>query len=212
MPGAVLILAHTADHAARTLAAGFGPGGAVLVTPADLAATGWSLALDPHGRPGRPSPPFAAIVTLLAAVTPADLPRIAPAARDYVAAELTAFLAAWLRAAPARALCPPSLAALNGERHALAWRALAHAAGLPLAEHDPTAPPHGPRLRAAAIGEARLGPEPVAAQAGALARRAGLPALALEVEAETGAFAAARVLPDIADPCAAAAIRAWCRA
>jgi hypothetical protein len=211
MPGPVLILAHGWDLAARALAGAFPPGDATLVTPARLGAQGWSLALRAGSLSASPPQAPRAIVTLLPAVTPEDLPQIDPGDRDYVAAEMTAFLLAWLHASPARKLNPPSFSALNGDLHPLAWRALAIDAGLRAPRFEPQAEEPMAARRLTLIGATTIG-EDASAQAAARAMAAAsrLPMLALDIDPEDGCFVGAGGVPDVASPGVAAAIRTWC--
>ncbi|HET9141630.1 hypothetical protein [Actinophytocola sp.] len=126
-----LILAHANDLPARTLAHRWA-GRAVLRTPAELCRDRWTLELDPEGtvRTSTTGEP-AAVVSRLGVVTAADLPGVHPDDRSYAAAELTAFLMAWLDACPAPVLNRPTAGSLNGPPwHAEQWAAAAESVGL----------------------------------------------------------------------------------
>jgi hypothetical protein len=132
-----LILAHDHDIAARTLATRWGAE-ARLLTVADLHRNGWGLELDPDGRvrteladpAGKPLP-ITGVVNRLGVITPADLPQVHRQDRQYAAAELTAFLLAWLDACPAPVLNRPSAGSLNGPAwHPEQWAAAATSVGL----------------------------------------------------------------------------------
>jgi len=99
----VLVLASRRDAAAAKFAADNADACVRLMTPDDLSQEGWVFRLDDPVRctavlAGRPlrATTIAGVVTRLASVTEHDLPHIAPADRDYVAAEMNAFLLAWL--------------------------------------------------------------------------------------------------------------------
>jgi len=175
-----LVLAHRWDSAAHALAQGW-PQATRLVMPADLSAAGWSLRLA--GRDDGwtwPSPdPFDGVLTRLTAISAADLPQVHAADRVYAAAELGAFLLAWLDACPAPVLNRPAPGCLNGPPwSAEQWALAAYRAGLapaplrrstrPPDRHAPaTAPRHGAARHGAADrggpgggGPSRGGPGP----------------------------------------------------
>src|SRR5437763_13611984 len=109
----LLILAHGHDFSARALAARWGSR-ALLLTVAELHRARWHLDMDVDGRvrtglataEGTPIP-VTGVVNRLGWITATELARVHPADRAYAAAELTAFLLAWLDACPAPVLNPP---------------------------------------------------------------------------------------------------------
>ncbi len=134
----VLILASRYDTGALELAQHWGAARARILTAAHLAESEWRW--DPTG--GSRSLPVGGrrdsltrvdgILNRLPAVTAGELPHIDLGDRAYVAAELTAFLAVWLRDFPGPVLNRPSPLLLAGpawppER----WQLEAHQAGLP---------------------------------------------------------------------------------
>lgn len=115
----ILVLASRFDAEAAATAARLGGDGVALVTCDDLSAPGWNLhigdggeavATAPHGVDG--------VIVRLQHVLPVELPRVHDDDREYVAAEMQAFLAAWLHALGDRVLNPPSAVDLCG----LPWR------------------------------------------------------------------------------------------
>src|SRR5689334_7998390 len=103
----VLVLATRDDDPARMLADHLGQG-TVVVGPQDLSRPGWTYTRKPSLRTG--VSPFGrfradgltAVVSRISAVQPVDLTHVRTGDRDYVAAEMTAFLRAWLTGLP----CP----------------------------------------------------------------------------------------------------------
>jgi len=215
----IVILARAGHAPARALAAAWPGGAATLATPGDFLRAAWRWRLRPTGAITAQGPAWltapAGVLCLLEAVTAADLPIIAPEDREYAAAELSAFLSAWLYTLPCRRLNPPSLTALNGERHALLWRAHAQEAGLqtlPLEAADPEAayaPPAVPATTITAIAGTILGgTAKTQAAILRLAGRAGLPMLqATFCETPRGlALHSATAQPDLSAPAALAAL------
>jgi hypothetical protein len=128
-----LILAHASDAPARALAVRWGDD-ALLLTPADLHARAWQLDL---GRGGiataaiGPDLPVTSVLSRLGGISPAELRRVQPEDRDYAAAELTAFLLAWLDACACPVLNRPGPGSLNGPGwRPEQWIAAAARAGL----------------------------------------------------------------------------------
>lgn len=123
------------------------PTGAPLtrITPGDLSRPGWRW--DSH-RPAAARlvtstgpvsmEDVTGVLSCLTAVTPVDLPHVAPPERSYVAAEMTAFLGAWLHALPCPVLDPPTINCLAGVGLQRAeWLAAAHRVGIPTAARLP---------------------------------------------------------------------------
>jgi len=98
----IIILASSADAVAIDLPARLARSDIAVVTPTDLSQPGWSY------RPGRRESAIvvggemlqchdiAAVVTRLPWVSDVELPHIVASDRSYVAAEMGAFLLAWL--------------------------------------------------------------------------------------------------------------------
>jgi hypothetical protein len=114
----VVVLAAPDDAAAQAYAGRLD--GAVLVVPGDLSRRGWTYVPDPTGRTGAAgdatfgADQLVAVVTRLTVVLPDHLPHVAAKHRDYVAAEQTAFLRAWLAGLTCRVVNPPTSTCLFG--------------------------------------------------------------------------------------------------
>jgi hypothetical protein len=215
-----LILAHARDEPARALARRWG-GDALLLTPGDLRRSRWRLDVDHRGAAratlgddGRATQ-IEAVVSRLGGISGVELPRVRPQDRDYAAAELTAFLLAWLDACPCPVLNPPVAGSLNGPPwHPEHWAAAATRVGLvvravrrcvapgQLAAPDAAGPATG--VGATVVAGRCLGAvHPLLGRRlCALAAAAGTPLLGATVDG-AGAGAAVADLtawPDVADP------------
>lgn len=136
----LLVLGSAVDDQPRALVERWSKAGidVGLATPADLSCRGWQL------RCGRPSDAVAAldgrlvaaaeiqaVVSMLPWVGVYDIPHVAPADRDYVAQEMTAFLLAWLKELECPVIDRPSALSLSGcGRSQLEWLELARGAAL----------------------------------------------------------------------------------
>jgi hypothetical protein len=221
----LVVLASAQDDAARDFVDGCGVE-ARLLSCRDLSARGWRYA--PHGRPNRAvvggelvdASDIDGVLTRLPSVTEAELGHIVEADRAYVAAEMTAFLAAWL----ADAACPvsnrPTPVCLMGpywtpER----WVRTASALGItvvPVHRTTDGPPPEAPVERERptvtvnVIGQRCLPGDDSAlgAASAALAQVAGVDLLRAHFRAtdEGPAFAGADYWLDVSDPETAGAV------
>jgi len=229
-----LILAHGHDVSARALATRWGSD-TLLLTVGDLHEAQWSLELDRDGGArtelaspaGRPLP-VEGVVNRLGVITPTDLRRVHPEDRQYAAAELTAFMLAWLDACPATVLNRPGAGSLNGPAwYPEQWAAAAVAVGLQVqgirrqlafAAAGAAAAPRpacGEVANARVVGDTCFGDvhPAVGERLCALSRLAGTPLLAATVDGH-GPEARVRdlsVWPDLADPVVADAVAAALR-
>lgn len=236
----ILVLAHADDCAARSLVGRWSDHDARLLTCRDLSNAGWRY------YPGEPESsravvddrivPFEEIdgvVTRLPSVNEDDLPHIVAADRGYVAAEMTAFLVAWLSEAAIPVVNRPTPTCLTGPN----WRReqWLHAAALagmrtratrrlitPSRDERPEAD-DAPGVAATIVGDCCVGPiaDVLAAQARRLAELAGVELLTVEFDGPERDAAFVRAYPgadvsqaEIADAladcfsvCRAAAVR-----
>lgn len=121
----LVIVASHHDSDARSLAARWAYHGAALLTVEDLSVAGWRHGLegsqgDRAVVSGRvvASAQIAGVLTRWPAIFPQELHHIAPQEREYVAAEMTAFLRAWLTQLSCPVINRPSAGSLIGP----AWR------------------------------------------------------------------------------------------
>jgi hypothetical protein len=225
----LLILAHAHDSAARALADRWGDE-ALLLTVGDLHRARWRLEVDRDGRvatelataDGTPVA-VTGVVNRLGVITGADLSRVRAEDRPYAAAELTAFLLAWLDACPAPVLNPPNPRCLNGPAwYPEQWADAAASVGLRVpavhrgvgleAEPPEDVPEWDGAVRAHVIGAVCVGDvdRALGRRLGELARLAGTPLLTATVSGP-GPHAQVRDIsawPDLADPGVADAVAA----
>jgi hypothetical protein len=222
----ILILAHSRDLPARRLVETWRAHDARLLTLADLSRAGWRHYLGDAGpeiavASGElvPAASIQGVLTRIAWITPEDLPHVADGDRSYVAAEISAFLIAWLT----RLACPvinrPATNSLMGAPHAAeGWVAIAARAGLTpawtrRAFPSPPEPPWPPEaITVAVLGDRCFGDvDPaLAGQACRLAAAAGVELLAVTFSqpAAGATFLGASVWPDVSRPELAAALLA----
>jgi hypothetical protein len=140
----LLLLARTDDPAIRTLRQQ-APHRLAHASIADLSRAGWRYE---SGRPERasacaggrlvPVERIAAVVCRIAVVTPSDLPHVHRDDRAYVAAEITAFLRAWLAQFTGVRFNEPCWASLAGPGwHALQWTWFVAGIGVPVMVPSP---------------------------------------------------------------------------
>jgi len=121
----ILILASGSDELAASLAIRWEAFGARLVKPADLSRAGWTYRLPKTGDwtavvDGKVvnTGDLSGVLTRLAHIREADLNHIAFVDRAYVAAEMQAFLSAWLNGLDCTVINRPSPGYLCGPN----WR------------------------------------------------------------------------------------------
>jgi hypothetical protein len=222
----ILVLAHARDLPARHLVDAWHCHGARLVTLADLSRAGWRTYLGDAGpevavASGEvlPAAAITGVLTRIPWITPEDLPHVVEGDRAYVAAEICAFLIAWLSQRTCPVINRPATNSLMGAPHAgEGWVVLAARAGLrpPWARRAFPAPPEPPWPPAAVtvsvLGERCFGDvDPALAdQACRLAALAGVELLSVTFS-DPGAdatFLGAHLWPDVSEPELAAALLA----
>ena len=201
----ILVLAHAGDAIARRLATAWQ---ARLTTPRDLSTCGWRHfpvggGDDVLGLTEGPVPAAAlrGVWTRLGAVTVSDLAHIAGNDREYVAAEMTAFLLSFLRVLRCPVLNQPTASSLMGPGwSAPRWRAAAIAAGVGVASDGIGGE------AVTVVGERCFGPAHLASAAAALALHARVELLSARFTAD-GLFVDANPWGDLSDDAAAAVRR-----
>ena len=210
--GKLLVLFGQAGDLAGPALAKAWPGEVVVISPRDLSCAGWHLAVgDPAasvlsaaGRHLRPDM-IAGVITRIGWVAPDELFWVEASDREYVAAEMSAFMLAFLDQFPCVVLNRPCPMCLAGPlpRPAV-WRSEAARAGFALAP-----PGLVGDWRISVVGGRCLGtadPE-LARSAETLAGALGAGLLALELAGDAAAprFVAGHPFVDLTDPAIAAA-------
>lgn len=186
----LLVLAGVGDWRGADLCERWAPAGARLMTPDDLALPGW------RHEPARPcsgvavaggeplaTAEIAGVCTLLPCVLADELRSIRRQDREYVAAEMTAFLCAWLSSLSCAVLNRPSPARLCGPAWSpVRWLWFAAKAGLPTVAEPPVE-----TLDVTVVGSRAFGASSAAERSLALelARRAGVPLLRVRLAGST---------------------------
>jgi hypothetical protein len=227
-----LVVAGSGDSDAQALVRLWGPKRAALVTPDDLSTPGWLHQVGGAGRSAAavgnrvvPADEVEAVVVRLGYVPEHELEGVCPEDRAYAAAEMTAFLLAWLDDRACPVVNRPTPGCLNGP----AWRPeqWAMAAGragmlvVPVhrrvpADGTPEAPAGSDEVVAIVVGDRCLGgvhPRQVR-HARRLAADAGVDLLAVRFAGPgpLAAFLGASAFPDLGDPAIADALDAHLQA
>jgi len=214
----LIILAKQEDEIAAWLAHRWQSHNAVLVSAADLSTSGWSLHLASPGKSracvgGRDirNEEINGVVTRIPRVGSEDLEHIVSSDRRYVAAEMTAFLLAWLSSLACPVLNRPTPSCLGGPIwRAEEWVHLASLLGIPVLPVRRKTPDCVPLpevesvCAVTVVGEACLGnaAEPLIKNARKLAKAAGTDLLSVRFtgsEADS-AFVSASVWPNLSSP------------
>ena len=224
----LVVLARTSDSAAQKLVDCWRANGAALLSPQDLSVQGWRYTADPkldtavvQGRVV-PVVGIEGLLSRLAGVLEEDLNQIVVADRAYVAAEMNAFLLAWLSRLPCRVLNRPTATSLCGPgMRREQWIALAGRIGIPVRPfrrrtamtHDPTREARDPSdMVVTVLGDRCLGTVDTlrAADAKRVARAAGVELLTVYFSAPPNSvFIDATLWPNSIDDDLAKAIRQY---
>jgi hypothetical protein len=209
----IAILASAFDGPARRLLQDWSAHDARLLCPRDLSRAGWRRTLAPAGAARAviagaeiADADVDAVVGRLAWVGPADLDHVAAGDREFVAAEMTAFLRDWLEGLDCPIVNRPGGASLCGPGWSRAhWTAAAAQLGLPVAPYrrrsgGPRGTEPAPALTVTVAGDRCSGtPDPDLAHAAwRLARHADVPALRVRFDG-SGRFQGADPWLDLDD-------------
>jgi hypothetical protein len=213
----LLVVASRYDETAANLVSRWSAHDAALITPADLSSPGWRLSLGDGGRATAATADrivdaaeITGVLTRLPGVWEAELVGIDAEDRVYVAAEMTAFLLAWLSELECPVVNPPTPGCLSGPFWRLErWLAAAAGLGIPVrplrrssekaTRRNSLPAPDG--VWATVVGQRALGEfdEQLAAQARALSRMARTPLLGVHFSGSSAGacFLGAELWPDV---------------
>jgi hypothetical protein len=220
----VLVFASVGDEVADSFVRRNARRGVRLMTPRDLSRAGWLCEFQDgvafaqavvEGRPVSQSR-LAGVITRLSCVTTADVPHIDAVDRVYVAAEMQAFLAAWLHALRCPVLNRPSTMCLAGNWWSpQQWVHTAARLGIPIAPLEQRVDRRVRRKEASSLGGIRtvtavtvVGPRVVGVAASRLMQHARMLAVAAGLDLVTfrffspdpdAEFLGASLWPDLSD-------------
>ena len=213
-----MIVANRQDEVASWLAHRWQSSGAVLLTSADLSASGWRQYIPPSSRSramiaGRSVMPeqITGVLTRIPCVYEQELGHIVSDDRSYVASEMTAFLLAWLSSLTCPVLNSPTPACLAGPNlKSEQWVRMAAKLGIPVNPVRRSASHHSQESAQQSLCEVIVvenqcfgtaAPQ-LCTQARLLAGAAGADLLAVQfASAEPGSpFLSANVWPNLASP------------
>jgi hypothetical protein len=212
----IVVVASVHDVRARRIVAHWRSQGATMLSAEDMCARGWrltvphnpSLAMAVIGGRTVPASIITGILTLRPCIFPEELRDLDPGQRDYVAAELNAFLLAWLTVQSGPVLNRPTTGCLSGPNwQAEQWVHLAAGMGIPACTRR-SIPVRGDDafggsvVEVIAVGERCFGSDDPTLRdwTQMLARAAGVELLSVRFSAEDGRFIAANIWPPLTDP------------
>jgi hypothetical protein len=228
----LVIVSNRRDRVAEALAAQWSASGYVagLLTPRDLATSGWRHYVDGKGpassviqRSVIKTERIIGVVTRMPSVFDNDLPEIVPEDRTYVAAEMTAMLLSWLLALRCPVINRPTATCLAGpywstERWLMAARdlqipTLPFRRSIRIGKPPWTTPPAAGGVSLTVIGKRVFGdasPE-LASRALKLAELADCDLLAATFDhpGPDAHFVGAHLCPDVSEPILAEALVAY---
>jgi len=218
----IAVVASAYDVRARRIVAHWGIQSATMLTAADLCMPGWRLSV-PLAPPltavigGRtvPAEQICGILTLRPCVFPEELESIQSVHRKYVAAEVNAFLLAWLTAQSCPVLNRPTACCLAGPNwRSEQWTRAAAQLGIPAQvrrciPHEKAVPIARESLEVIVVGDQCFGCEDPMLRDTTLklAQVAGVELLSVHFSADRSRFLSASVWPSLRDPAVLDAVR-----
>lgn len=218
----IVVVASAYDVRALRIVAHWGSQCAAILSAEDLCMPGWILKA-PLGPPiaavvsGRtiPTNQIRGILTLRPCIFPEELQNIQAAHRKYVAAELNAFLLAWLSVQSCPVLNRPTPCCLGGPNwRPEQWTQAAARLGIPAEtrRHVPNenaVPNAGEVLEVIAVGERCFGCDDsiLRDRTLKLAQAAGVDLLSVRFSADRSRFLSASIWPSFTDPAVLEAVR-----
>jgi hypothetical protein len=218
----IVVVASSYDRRAIRIVENWGFDCATILSAEDLCRPGWLLRV-PLGPPGAAvigsrtvrAEQLQGILTLRPCVFPEELQDIQSAHRNYVAAELNAFLLAWLTAQTCTVINRPTPCCLAGPGwRPEQWVRAAAQMGIPAqtrrqVPNGNAVPIAEETLEVIAIGEQCFGFDDSVLRERTLklAKAANVDLLSVRFSADEGSFFSANVWPSLADPAVLEAVR-----
>jgi hypothetical protein len=218
----IVVVGSGHDPRARSIVEHWGSQCAMMLTAEDLCMPGWQFTA-PRPQNGIaviggkivPDAAIKGILTLRPCVFAEELLSIAAAHRKYVAAELNAFLLAWLAAQTCPVLNRPTAGCLAGPNwRAEQWTLAAARLGIPTQTRHCIAGRHAHRnfeeaYEITAVGEQCFGWQDTTLRTNTLrlARAAGVDLLSVWFSRDDGRFLSANIWPQLTDAAVAVAVR-----
>jgi hypothetical protein len=228
----LVVLASRDDHSSKRIVERWAPFGAGMITCEDLSVAGWryhtcspDASMAVVGSQVVWCENITGLLTRIPCVFGPELTRIRAEDREYVAAEMTAFLTAWLFSLSCPILNRPTAACLSGPNwRPEQWVRAAVGVGIPVRaveRHVLRAPgsgssvPETSTVGVTVVGNGWFGAvdQALAAQAKSLAKAAGVDLLEVRFSgSEPGAhFVSANLWPDLSSPGVADAVLKYLR-
>lgn len=220
----IVVVASGHDPRARSVMEHWDSQRAMMLTAEDLCMPGWQFTV-PRPQIGMAviggklvaDAEIEGILTLRPCIFPEELLSIAAAHRSYVAAELNAFLLAWLAAQTCPVLNRPTASCLAGPNwRAEQWTLVAARLGIPAQprhcipdrQSDKSIENFEEAYEITAVGEQCFGCPDTALRANTLrlARAAGVDLLSVRFSRDEGRFLSANIWPQLADAAVAVAV------
>jgi len=217
----IVVVASGHDPRARSVMEHWGSQCAMMLTAEDLCMPGWQFTA-PRPQNGMAviggkivaDAAIKGILTLRPCIFPEELLSIAAAHRRYVAAELNAFLLAWLAAQTCPVLNRPTAYCLAGPNwRAEQWTLTAARLGIPTQTRHCIAGRHAhgnfeEAFEITAVGERCFGCQDKILRINTLrlARAAGVDLLSARFSRDEGKFLSANIWPQLTDAAVAAAV------
>ena len=218
----IAVVASAHDVRALRIAAHWGSQCAAILSAEDLCMPGWALQVPPGpsataviGGRTVPAKQIRGILTLRPCIFPEELPNIQSAHRKYVAAELNAFLLAWLAAQSCPVLNRPTACCLAGPNwRPEQWAQAAARLGIPAhsrrnVPNEDIVPNAEETLEVIAVGEQCFGFDDsmLRDRTLKLAEAAAVELLSVRFSADRGRFLSASEWPSLRDPAVLETVR-----
>ena len=218
----IVVVASIHDARALRIVAEWGSKSAAVLSAEDLCMPGWvfRVPIDPHttaviGGQKIPGERISGILTLRPCIFPEELQDTQAAHRTYVAAELNAFLLAWLTAQSSRVVNRPTACCLAGPNwRPEQWTQAAARLDIPARtwRHIPShncIPNDGETLEVITVGEQCFGcgDSGLREKSLKLAQAAGVELLSVRFSVDRTRFVSASAWPSLTDPAVLEAVR-----